>query len=130
MLPEDGWELIRRDLGYTDQNTLKPETPEHTYFILYNKFTGVLRILLKTCRGADYNGMKISIRFDATTLYQSALLDLTSGTRALDSTHTKNPVGQSASVFVNDRTKWFYADFPMNYDPCTCKYKSKLNIMS
>lgn len=130
MLPEDGWELIRRDLGYTDQNTLKPETPEHTYFILYNKFTGVLRILLKTCRSADYNGMKISIRFDATTLYQSALLDLTSGTRALDSTHTKNPVGQSASVFVNDRTKWFYADFPMNYDPCTCKYKSKLNIIS
>ena len=130
MLPEDGWELIRRDFGYTDNNTLKPETPEHTYFILYNKFTGVLRILLKTCRGADYNGMKISIRFDATTLYQSALLDLTSGTRALDSTHTKNPIGQSASVFVNDRTKWFYADFPMNYDPCTCKYKTKLNIIS
>jgi Secretion system C-terminal sorting domain len=130
MKVEDGWELIRRDFGYTDLNILKPEVPEHTYFILYNKYTGVLRVLLKTCRGADYNGMKISIKFDATTIFQTALLDLTTSTRALDSTHLKNPVGQSAAVFVNDRTKWFYGDFPMNYDACACKYKSKLNIIS
>lgn len=130
MLPEDGWELIRRDFGYTDQNTLKPEVPEHTYFILYNKFTGILRILLKTCRGADYNGMKITIKFDATTIFQTALLDFTSSIKALDETNVKYPAAQSASIFVNDRTKWFYADFPMSYDACNCKYKSKLNIIS
>lgn len=130
MQPQDGWELIRRDFGYTDQNTLKPEAPEHTYFILYNKYTGILRILLKTCRGIDYNGAKITIKFDATTNFQSALLDFTSNTRSLDQAHIPNPVAQSASVFVNDRTKWFYADFPMTYDPCTCLYKSKINIVS
>lgn len=130
MQPQDGWELIRRDFGYTDQNTLKPEVPEHTYFILYNKYTGILRILLKTCRGIDYNGAKITIKFDATTNFQSALLDFTSATRTLDQTHVPNPAAQSVSVFVNDKTKWFYADFPMTYDPCTCMYKSKLNIVS
>lgn len=131
MQPQDGWELIRREFGYTDQNTLKPQTPEHTYLVLYNKYTGILRILLKVCRnGADYNGAKITIKFDATTNFQSALLDYSSTPRVLDETHIQNPVAQSASVFVNDKTKWFYADFPMTYDPCTCKYKSKLNIVS
>lgn len=130
MLPEDGWELIRRDFGYTDQNAIKPEVPEHTYFILYNKFTGVLRVLLKTCRGLDYNGVKITLKFDATTSFQTALLDFTSSIRALNETHIKNPSVQSASAFVNDQTKWFYADFLMAYDPCNCNYKSKINIIS
>jgi hypothetical protein len=131
MQPQDGWELLRREFGYTDQNTLKPQTPEHTYFVLYNKYTGILRILLKVCRsGADYNGAKITIKFDATSNFQSSLLDFTFSNKTLEQTHVANPVAQSASVFVNDKTKWFYADFPMTYDPCTCVYKSKLNIVS
>lgn len=130
MLPEDGWELIRRDFGYTDQNTPRLEAPEHIYFILYNKHTGVLRVLLKTCRVADYNGAKMTMRFDATSNFQSGLLNFSSTTRALDITHVKNPAAQSASVFVNDRSKWFYADFPTAYDPCTCNYASKINIIS
>ena len=130
MQPEDGWELIRRDFGYTDQNTLKPQTPEHTYFILYNKFTGILRVLLKTCRGNDYNGLKITIKFDVTSLFQTSLLDFTSTIKPLDLTFVRNPANQSVSVYDNDDTKWFYADFLTTYDPCTCKYKSKLNIIS
>lgn len=130
MMPEDGWELIRREFGYTDANTTKPESPEHTYLILYNKYTGILRILLKTCRMADYTGAKITLKFDATTTFQSALMDFTSSIRALDQTHISSPKAQSFSPFVNDRTKWFYADFPIAYDPCTCNYKSKINILS
>lgn len=131
MLPIDGWELIRREFGYNDDNTVKPEAPEHTYFVLYNKFTGVLRILLKTCRGLDYNGTKITLKFDATSGFQTALLSLTDGTtEGLSTTHVPNPAAQSVSVYTNDDTKWFYADFPMAYDPCTCYNPSKLNIIS
>lgn len=131
MQPEDGWELLRREFGYTDQDNLKLQAPEHTYFLLYNKYTGILRVLLKACRtGTDYNGVKITIKFDATTNFQTALLDLTTNAKPLDRTHIPNPIGQSAGVFVNDKTKWFYADFPMAYDPCTCFYKAKLNIVS
>ena len=131
MLPIDGWELIRREFGYTDANTLKPEPPQHTYFILYNKFTGVLRILLKVCRGIDYNGAKITLKFDATSSWQTGLLSLTDGVaKSLGTTHVANPAAQSVSVYVNDDTKWFYADFPMAYDACTCQYASKLNIIS
>jgi hypothetical protein len=131
MMPIDGWELIRRDLGYYDDNTLRPDAPQHTYFILYNKYTGILRILLKACRGADYNGMKITFRFDATSSWQTALLNLTDGQiEGLNTTHTANPAAQSVATFINDDTKWFYADFPMAYDPCTCQYASKLNIIT
>lgn len=131
MLPVDGWELIRREFGYTDANILKPDVPQHTYFILYNKFTGVLRILLKVCRGIDYNGAKITLKFDASSSWQTALLSLTDGiAKPLATTHVANPAAQSVSVYINDDTKWFYADFPMAYDACTCQYASKLNIVS
>jgi hypothetical protein len=130
MLPEDGWELIRREFGYDNQNNARPDVPEHTYYVLYNKVTGILRILLKTCRAADYNGAKITIKFDATSSFQTSLFDHTSRLRAMDEAFTRNPAAQSVSVFVNDRTKWFYADFPMAYDPCTCMYQSKINIIS
>lgn len=131
MLPIDGWELIRRDFGYYDDNTIKPEAPEHAYLILYNKFTGVLRILLKTCRGLDYNGSKITLKFDATSSFQTALLSLTDATaEGLSVTHVPDPAAQSVAVYTNDNTKWFYADFPMAYDPCTCYNSSKLNIIS
>ena len=130
MQPEDGWELIRREFGYDDNNNIKPDVPEHSYFILYNKFTGVLRVLLKTCRVSDYSGAKITLKFDATTNYQTSLLDFTSTLKANDEPFTKNPAAQSTTVFVNDKTKWFYADFPTAYDPCTCNYQSKINIIS
>lgn len=130
MSPADGWELIRRDFGYTDNNTLKPEAPQHAYFILYNKFTGILRVLLKTCGGVDYNGTKIKIKFDATSTFQTALLDFTGPQKALNQPHVPNPVGQSVTPYVNDQSKWFYADFPTNYDPCTCNYSSKINVIS
>jgi len=130
MLPADGWELIRRDFGYDDLDNIRSQAPEHTYFILYNKYTGILRVLLKTCRGQDYNGVKVTIKFDNNTSFQTALLDLSTGTKTIDQPHLRDPAAQSVSVFVNDKTKWFYADFPMTYDPCTCKYKSKLNIVS
>lgn len=130
MLPQDGWELIRRDFGYTDLNTPSIEVPQHTYFILYNKFTGILRVLLRTCSGMDYNGARIMLKFHSTSSFQSALLDFNSTPRTLSDPHIADPSFQSVSVFVNDQTKWFYADFPMTYDPCTCNYTSKLNVVS
>jgi hypothetical protein len=48
----------------------------------------------------------------------------------LSKTHTANPAAQSVATYINDDTKWFYADFPMAYDPCTCQYASKINIIT
>jgi hypothetical protein len=127
---EDGWELIKRGFGLTDQNTSTTDIVPNAYFILYNKYTGIMRVLLKICRGADYNAAKITISFDPLSQIKTDLLELSRGSiSAID----KKFIGTSFSAgskYVNDNTKWFYGDFPMVYDPCTCNYKSKLNIIS
>ncbi len=127
--PQDGWELIRRDFGYTDNGTLITDRPEHTYLILYNKYRGILRVILRTCRKEDYNGAQINIRFQNPT-FQTALLDLSNTAQALDAPHEVNIEFTAATTFYNDDSKYFYADYPLAYDPCTCTYQSRLQILS
>jgi hypothetical protein len=73
---EDGWELLRRGFGLTEQNTYTIDPVPNAYFILYNKYTGILRVLLKTCRGADYNAAKITIGFNALSQIKTDLLEI------------------------------------------------------
>lgn len=130
MLWEDGWELIRRGFGLDELNSNTVDPVPSLYLILYNKYTGVLRILAKICRGADYNAVKITLKFDQTTTMKTDLLEFSRGDiSALDKTFTTTDYATGAN-YINDNTKWFYADFPMMYDPCTGSYKSKLNIIT
>ncbi len=127
---DDGWELVRRGFGLTEQNTYTTDPVPNVYLILYNKYTGILRILLKTCRGADYNAAKISLSFDPLSQLKTDLLEMSRGSvSAIDKKYTLTSFA-AGSKYINDDTKWFYADFPMMFDPCTCLYKSKLNIIS
>lgn len=130
MLWQDGWELIQRRFGLTDSNTYTTDPVPDLYFILYNKYTSTLRVLLKVCRGADYNAAKIRIMFHGTSQMKTDLLEYSrGGVLALDKVFT-NTIFAAGAEYFNDNTKWFYADFPMMFDPCTCLYKSKLNIVS
>ncbi len=125
----DGWELIRRGFGLNELNQNTPDPVPNLYMILYNRYTGILRVVLRVCRGADYSAAKISIRFDATTTMKTDLLEFSRNVLPLTKAFT--PVQYSAgSPYWNDNTKWFHADFPMMYDPCTCAYRSKLQIIS
>lgn len=127
---EDGWELVRRYVGLTETNAYTVSNPEHLYVILYNKYTGVLRVILLACRGADYNAAKITIRFHETSVMKTELLELSRDQiSAMDKVFS--PVEFGAGVkYINENSKYFYADFPMMFDPCTCNYKSKINIIS
>jgi hypothetical protein len=127
---DDGWELLRRGFGLTEQNTFTTDPVPHVYLILYNKYTGILRVLLKTCRGVDYNAAKITLSFNPLSQIKTDLLELSRGSvSAIDKKYTATAYAAGAK-YVNDDTKWFYADFPMMYDPCTCIYQSKLSIIS
>ena len=127
---DDGWELLRRGFGLTDLNTYTTDPVPNAYLVLYNKYTGIMRVLLKVCSGADYNAAKITLTFNSLSQIKTDLLEISRGSvSAIDKQFS--PTGFAAgSKYLNDNTKWFYADFPMMYDPCTCNYKSKLNILS
>jgi hypothetical protein len=127
---DDGWELIRRHVGLTETNSYTVTNPEHLYVILYNKYTGILRVLLQVCRGADYNSAKVVLKFHNLSFMKTDLLEFARGNiTPLNKKFTSIDFG-AGSKYVNENSKWFYADFPLMYDPCTCAYTSKLNIVS
>lgn len=134
MLPEDGWELIHKDFGYEDDNTTPAiERKEHSWLVLYNKYTGILRLIFKTCRGEDYDAMKIVVQFqNLPGKIQTNLFDLSN--QNLSSTEAERANGtqkfESVVKFVNDQSQWFYTDFPMHFDPCTCMYQSNINVIT
>jgi hypothetical protein len=137
--PEDGWELIRRQFGYDDDGLI--DTDENNpYIILYNRFLGLLRVFTIVANNkSDYFYGKIKMRFIpgyehvTTSLLDLGISDSIKPFRALNDFPPRASgidFNNYSMLNITSRTMnsslWFYADFPVNYDPCTCLFKSKL----
>lgn len=116
---EDGWELIARRVGLKDNNTPKVDNDQDIAIILYNKYNGKLRILLQTCPLNSYQSAVINIKFDASTSVKSDLLEFSrGGISALDKLFLPTEGTAGYNRPGSNYSKWFYADFPMMFDPC------------
>ena len=127
--PGDGWELIRRDLGYDDAGN--PDKTTNPTLILYNRYSSVLRVF--TAVGDLQNGYQlaeIKLYFGATQQYKAGTLNRLSalGVALEDTEPNNNPEFVAVARYLNGRSKWFVADFPMDYDPCVCQFNSGLQI--
>ena len=131
MQPGDGWELISYDMGFNENGTPKNPKSDYVHLVLYNKYTGVLRVFLAGDRPQSFNGAQIQIQFSGTpdTKLYSALLSNASRLFGLDQFET-NPKITSVTPYLNGLGKWFYSDFQMSYDACTCFYESKILIQA
>ena len=131
--PIQGWELIKMDFGLGDDGILDPggNDPGTTnpYMILYNKYTGLLRVFVMRADNQQYNGANITIKFIDNSPMQTSLLDHNAELKAIAGPFNKDPQLSSVAEFLTAPLKWFYADFPMIYDPCTCLFESKLEII-
>jgi hypothetical protein len=125
MRPEDGWELIRHNMGQ-DPVTGGIELTDHVFMILYNKYTAILRVMLA---GKDqaYTGASITVKFSANGQKATNLLSNSSEFMALDA-FKASPKLYSTARYVNGVHNWFFADFHMTYDLCTCQIDSKLEV--
>ena len=127
--PGDGWELIRRDLGYDDAgNPVKTTNPT---LILYNRYTSILRVF--TAVGDLQNGYsfaEIKLYFGQTATNKAGTLNRQSalGVALEDTEPHTNPKFSAVARYLNSRSRWFVADFPMDYDPCVCQFDSRLQI--
>jgi hypothetical protein len=134
-LPADGWELINADFGYNVDGTPASQRVIDPKLLLYNKYTGTLRLFFAKGHTTtnDYNFIRIILSFYPTageynfntfTLSNSGIL------KALDVSDFN---GVPASFeFMQDFQQtpgnWVYTDFPMHYDPCTCLFRSKILV--
>lgn len=134
--PEDGWELIKYDLGYNASGQATGTGIDYPYLVLYNRFTGILRVFLALSEtGAPFQVAQTRLEFIAGAGPMSSNLDLSTaftnsqnGITSLKGFTGEFPRFVSASRYLSGPGKWIYADFPMMYDPCVCSYDSKMKI--
>jgi hypothetical protein len=128
--PNEGWELILKNFGASGDPYPNPT------LVLYNRFTSILRVFVYVPQSANFdkNTAKIDIKFYYFTgatgpaKVESALLAPLS-TPLLPLEKFKKKIAASTV----QRTQfqglfWMYADFPVAYDPCTCKKLSAIQI--
>lgn len=129
MLPEDGWELVVD--GITQAASGTPLRSENiAYFVLYNKFTATLRVFAAHYNVGDNDYMVIYLKFsNSGNNNMTGLLNPTQQiAQALDEAAIAQ-VQANAKLGGNNALHFFYADFPMGYDPCTCIFdKGNLKV--
>lgn len=140
-LPSNGWELIRQDFGYLQNNNSQSNPDgcynhDMPYIILYNIYSGVLRVIGWWGVGQSTTNQNVII---ALSLHDPSNLAGTSGSvttglfnfygnscTALDQqapnssiyaiAQNTNPTG-----CADNKCNPFYADFNLAYDPCACQ---------
>jgi hypothetical protein len=148
----DGWELITRNFGYAwDETNNAISDATVPYFILYNKFSGTLRVfgvLPTRGGGGNVNSVTVELKFltsiDNSTYSNykySALLGVNGGSnnpdpisgipygkaQALDMPTTVNNIAKICP-FTGYDNQFFYADFSVGYDPCSCWNQGALAV--
>lgn len=155
--PADGWEIIRRDFGYLwDQsgntnvsalNTIDVNNNSLVYLVLYNKYSSIFRVIANIPEQAapqlqpDYINISLSIDQTTNTVLAPNSSDYYKPTGifafyGLENGATRSaPLDKSTKVLtVSSNAKWlgtkqwFFADFILAYDPCTCFNPSAISI--
>jgi hypothetical protein len=110
MYPADGWVLAFRDFGTP---TAAPDVP---FFALYNKYRGILRIMLYNSRELTYSRFNLELSFKSASA-TGALLTYSDRTRAFRNDYDTSRI-ESHLVEANSINGWIYADFMLTgYDP-------------
>lgn len=148
--PEDGWELIKQDFGYYYDNvtqkwngntmgTGQPSDPRafpssFNYMMLYNKYTGILRIMAKLplVQNSLTNRIyfKLSFLQDNSKLnYQNLKVNGLFNTyntmeHALDKQTIVTEVSAPAFITNSSSPDFTYCDIQLSYDPCVCFFES------
>ncbi len=107
--PEDGWVLVTGNFGSSQGYIANP------YFIMYNKYEGLLRVFVLINSPENYSNasMKLSFGNDSKT---ALLTHASNRAWAVDNFKQDNIILATFDMFNHE---WLYADFAMAYDPNT-----------
>ena len=136
--PEDGWELIKRDFGYLADGTVNQYSNGGPYLILYNKYSAVLRVIAAFPGIGAQQSISIHLAFiekkDNNTnpnLTNEVISGLFGNYSAIAQTMSeKSPIkgAYTSARYPGNADLFFFADFQLDYDPCTCLFESALKV--
>ena len=128
--PAQGWQLIKHDMGYSNLGVALTAI-KNPYIVIYNRYTGTLRVFVAMGEIAPgYSFAEIKLFFDGGGPRKAGTLNRASG---LGVALEDMPIGAGPTLAAvighqNEFRKWFFADFSMEYDPCTCLFDSKFSV--
>ncbi len=137
--PRNGWEIVKRDFGYLQNGTQITANMAFPYFVLYNKYNGILRVwaALNNQNTTITNKVNVTVSFvnsgdpdaySGNNFQNSALLSPVGGlVQTLDQS-TKITESSSSAIMSTTNSEFLYADFQMGYDPCACLFEQALRI--
>lgn len=140
---EDGWELLYLNTGYypngapineANVNNIIPN-PHYVdngyvpYIMLYNRYTSKVRLFYKVFTElGQLDDVKADFHFSTVSPnpQYSGLFRCNKPYDMPLSQPSDNLGISSATKIPNNTQAWFYNEFTVSYDPCTCNYPSKL----
>jgi hypothetical protein len=134
-LPMNGWELLLINLGRypndIDDNTSNETFQAIPYIVLYNRYSGTIRIFLNfgldnlVGNGPDAVEVILSIPDNSN---KNGLLRLYDNYDVSLDENTKITKITSIAKATNAQRQWMSCDFQIAYDPCICYFPSKLKF--
>lgn len=123
--PEDGWELLYVDLGVDRNGNWNTQSSGgDLYIIFYNKYRAIIRVFMAVVAAGENSlvEMQLSMNSSNATALLASIDKVQQPLRYFDASN----IASNVQVFSNNNQfdpapNWFYADFPVNYDPCTCE---------
>jgi hypothetical protein len=127
--PVDGWELLYKSFGSSQQGVKIP------FFALYNKFNGTVRVFANIVNSGEspYTaaGIKLSFQNPSSSFEnrrQTAILNQLGSTTFSIEQFQRDAVHFVPTDYlnngVNNNYYWIFADFFALFDPCTCGLQS------
>ncbi len=128
----EGWELIKANLGYNANGTIRPQAPSHPYIIFYNRVSGTLRVFVYTNNEGEANQLTVSLSaMGGTPTNQQGYVPKLWGSlqqfASLDQVE-KSQYSRPLPFYSASGRSWYVADFVMEYDPCIAFFESTLNL--
>lgn len=123
--PADGWELLYVDFGLDKLGEPLPSGSKsgHLIFILYNKYRSIVRIFVAIDEKDQNNLCEIELSMEGSQYTTAVLGSVDKVQQPLKSFDPLNVASntQKYTTSTDNNVPWHYADFPVNYDPCTCE---------
>jgi hypothetical protein len=140
--PRRGWQVVSYNFGkdYLGNPNTNTNDMKDPYFILYNKYTGQLRLLFTIENNGGYqNRVNTYLGFPQTGNNTGGIGGTPSGNilgsglfsmykdpvQTLDEISNPNVMSPAPS---NGGTQWSVADYVLQYDPCVCNNNSELKF--
>lgn len=132
--PKDGWELLHKNNGFeSDESTLITDPLINRvgpYLMLYNRYTGRLRVLASFDGIGENDNIVTTLKFKHPTTaapnlaYNAMFNNYGTFSQPLDQQTDVIEISEASKAAIN--RGFVSSDFQMSYDPCACETQSEL----